>query len=557
MIGNEMFLDSAQLRSSVVSRAKMLGYIPTSRCGATTTLQVTIEPNDSPASISIAKNTEFTTTVDGSTYTFVTPQEYTITESNGVYSSQITIVEGVPITQRYTVSSNNPIKYVIPNKNVDMKSITVRVENSAGDSTSTTYNLANDVIEVDNLSKIFFLQEILNEEIEIYFGDGVLGYAPINGNIVVIEYRISAGADGNDIDEFTGPGTLGGYSTYDFTVDTLTYGGTDIESIDSIKFNAPKNYSTQNRAVIAEDYKRIILRDNSDIQSLNVWAGEDNTPPIYGKVYICVKPTNDNTLTQTRKDLIKAEIKKYNVLSIDVEFVDPAFLYINPTITVNYNSALTTLSASAIQTKILDNIVNYENTYLGTFDNNRFRYSSFLKAIDASDISIQSSLVTMQIEKRLSPTLNSEETYRLSFNNPLDDHTTLNESALTSSSFTYQGKTCYFDDDGVGNVRIYYITTSNVKTYIDNNIGTLNYTTGLLTLNTFGPTAAPNGEIRFYGNPDINDIITVRNQLMLIGRAAVTLYDEKSQVITATTAIATTSGIVTQVVETGFNAVVY
>ena len=285
MIGNEMFLDSAQLRDSVASRAKMLDYVPRSARGASTTLNVEITPTGAPDTVTIDKGSEFSATVDGESYKFVTPEAYTLS-SNDLYTGDITITEGRVATHRFTVSTTSPVRYILPNENVDTTSITVDIQNSADDQNSTRYNVASDISQVQANSAVYFLQEVEDSQYEIYFGGDVIGKAPIDSNIVIANYRVCNGTVGNDINSFTSPSTLGGFSTFTTTVNASTAGGSDNESIESIKFNAPKNYETQNRAVLSEDYKRIILRDNGDFQSVSVWGGEENTPAIFGKVFI-------------------------------------------------------------------------------------------------------------------------------------------------------------------------------------------------------------------------------------------------------------------------------
>jgi hypothetical protein len=569
MVGNEMFLDSAALRESVVSRAKMLGYTPRSAQGASTNLNVVITANGSPDSITIAKNTEFNASVDGQTFKFVTPQAYVIENSSGNYSSNtITITEGRPQTFRYTVSSSNPSKYIIPNRNADTGSITVQVQTSSVDTTTEAFTLANDILEVNANSAVYFLQEIADSEYEIYFGDGVIGKQLQNGNIVIINYRICNGTDGNGIQTFTNPATLGGYSTFTAVATSRTSGGANSESIESIKFNAPKSFAIQNRTVVAEDYKRKILSDFGDIQSLRVWGGEENVPPVYGKVFISAKPTTGSLLSQQEKDEIKSSLRKYNVVSIDVEFVDPTYLYILPTITVNYNSKLTTLSANEVRAKVVAKIRNFETSKLGTFDNDKFRFSSFVKTIDSADVSIQNNTTTIKLQKRFSPNFSTSTKYTIDFSNALQDITAGFVSlsgiptnhpgggiALSSTAFTCQGSTCYLDDDGFGNVRLYTLSASNTKTFLSRTQGTINYKTGVVILNSFNPTAAANDEISISVVPASPDVVSLRYQLMLLGLAIIRMKDEATGSVSSAATVSTT-GSVTQINETAIGTLV-
>ena len=556
MVGNEMFLDSALLRDSVVSRAKMLNYVPRSARGASTTLTVEITPTGAPDSVTVAKDSEFSATIDGEAYKFVTPQAYSFSSTDN-YSGTITITEGRPVTHRFTVNTNSPVRYILPNENVDTTSITVDVQTSSSDASSVRYNLASDITEVQANSAVYFLQEVEDNQYEITFGDDVIGQAPVDANIVIANYRICNGTDGNGISSFTSPSTLGGSSTFTTLVDAATSGGANNETIESIKFNAPKNYETQNRAVLAEDYKRLILRYNGDVQSISVWGGEENNPPIYGKVYISIKPTIGNTISSQRKTEITTELKKYNVLSIDPEFVDATFLYIRPTVEVRYDSKTTTLTGPQVQTKVLNAITNFESTKLGTFDNKTFRYSQFVKAIDAADSSIVSNLTTIRIEKRFVPSLTNSTTYNVSFSNALHNPHPGHRYAISSSAFTYRGNTSYFDDDGNGNLRIYYIAGSNTRVYTNETAGVVNYRTGLVTINAFLPSAFVGSSLSIFADSADDDVNAIRNQILLIAGANVTLIDDATTLVAATTVTATTSGVTTEIPGSNPPALVY
>ena len=404
---------------------------------------------------------------------------------------------------------------------------------------------------------MYFLQEVEDSQYEITFGDDVIGQAPVDANIVIANYRICNGTDGNGVSSFTSPSTLGGSSTFTTLVNAATSGGANNETIESIKFNAPKNYETQNRAVLAEDYKRLILRDNGDVQSISVWGGEENNPPIYGKVYISIKPTIGNTISSQRKTEITTELKKYNVLSIDPEFVDATFLYIRPTVEVRYDSKTTTLTGPQVQTKVLNAITNFESTKLGTFDNKTFRYSQFVKAIDAADSSIVSNLTTIRIEKRFVPSLTNSTTYNVSFSNALHNPHAGHRYAISSSAFTYRGNTSYFDDDGSGNLRIYYIAGSNTRVYTNETAGVVNYRTGLVTINAFLPSAFVGSSLSIFADSADDDVNAIRNQILLIAGANVTLIDDATTLVAATTVTATTSGVTTEIPGSNPPALVY
>ena len=556
MVGNEMFLDSAQLRESVVSRAKMLNYTPTSARGANTNFTITVTPTGSPTNITIDKNTEWTAAVDGQTLKFVTPEAYTFSSDDN-YSGTITVVEGQPLTHRFTVDNLDTQRLLLPNENVDTSSIVVDVQESSTDTTSTRYNLATDLTQVQANSAVYFIEEEAENQYEVHFGDGILGKKPDNGNIVIINYRSCNGTLGNDIGTFTDPSTVAGSAVFTKTVSANTSGGAEFETIKSIKFNAPKNFEAQNRAVLAEDYKRIILRETGDIQSISVWGGEDNDPPIYGKVYISVKPTVGNVISSTRKSQIKTILKKHNVLSIDTEFVDAQYLYVNPTTTVRWDPNATTLSAGAVQDKINTAISTFETDNLSDFEKQKFRFSQFARVIDDSDPAVLSSLTDIKMERRFSPSTTTKGTYNIPFSqkihHPHDGHL----YAISSTMFTFRNLDSYLDDDGKGNIRIYYLNAAAERVVSVADAGTVNYTTGLVKLDAFLPTAISGSTLSIFAVPDDKDVTAVRNQILLIANAKTTILNDVTSQIDATTVTATTSGVSTTVVDTGLYPVVY
>ena len=539
MVGNEMFLDSAVLRDSVVSRAKMLNYVPTSATGSFTTANVTITPTGSPDSVTIDKNTQWSSTIDGVQYLWVTPEAYTFSSTAG-YAGQITIREGRPVTHKFTVSTTNPVKYILPNKDIEKASISVDIQTSSTDTSSTTYTLADDILAVTANSNVFFVQETNRLETEIIFGDGVIGNAPDNGNIITVGYRIVNGTKTNGVGTFTKPSSLGGSTNYTITYNANTSGGQELETIESIKFNAPKNFEVQNRAVLAEDYRRIILKLNTDIQTIRVWGGQDNVPPVYGKIYISAKPKTGTLLTTTQKNAIVNQLKDYNVLAVEPEFIDAKYLYVSPAITVNWDSRLTTLSASEVRSKVITAINNFETTNMGTFENERFRYSRFIDVIDECDTSIKSNLTTIAIKKIFAPNFTTSTKYTIDFDSAVT------ASTLKSTWFTFSGKSAKMNDDGAGNVRIYYLGSDDSINYLDSSAGTIDYGTGVITLTSFSPTAATNNEITITVTPTKRDVTVEKYQLMLLKDTSIEMFDEKEST-TETAVTVNTTGSVTQI----------
>ena len=538
MVGNEMFLDSAQLRNSVVSRAKQLNYIPRSARGATAIVDVSTDPAGSPTFFTVAANTKFTTTIDGTSYTFVTSDATALTpSSNGTFSGSLNLVEGEPLQHRFTVSTTSPVRYVLPNENVDTTSFTVRIQESASNTSITTYNLNSDISSANSISEIYFVQENEDNKYEVYFGDNVFGKKPKDGNIVIIDYRVVNGSTVNGANNFSG----------DFTVTTTSaaQGGAFQESIESIKYNAPFKFQAQDRLVTSNDFKNIILAENGDIQAISVWGGEENSPPVYGKVFISVKPTSGPIISATRKSTLQTTLKDRSIVSVETEFVDAAYLYINPSITVRYNPRTTSLSASELNTKIQNALISFEANNLGTFGN-KFYVSNLTEVIRASDNSFVSADIGFTIEKRFVPTTNAINTYQLQFNNaihhPHDGHL----GAVSSSGFTIGGETVYLEDDGVGNLRTFILVTGN-KITRNKNFGTVDYESGLVTIFNTSITAYEGTAISVKVKPQESNIFGVRNEILLVSGASVSTVDNDTNSTTSTVGAVATNGTTTTV----------
>lgn len=554
---NEAFLDTAKLKSSVISRAKALNYVPTSNRGSSAQVKIswTESSNATFTQITVPKNSKFTATVNSVTYDFVTPSSTTVTaNSSDGFLSWLTIKEGTVLTHRYTVGTDN--SFIIPNANCDTSSITVKVLNNV--SNVETYTEASDITQVDSTSLKYFVETELDGRYKIQFGDNVIGKKPKAGANVHIEYRVSNGPLTNGANNFVISGNLGGYSGTIVDVERAS-GGTGIQDIESIRFNAPRLYETQNRAVVSKDYERIIKRDFADIATVSVWGGEENDPPIYGKVYVCAKPTAGTLISDRKKTEIRNALKRFNVLSIEPEFVNPTYLYLIPTITARYNSNETSLSGTDIQSLIAAEIVQFENDNLGKFENRNFYYSQFLRKIDDVSEAIVSLDISMILEKRFNPSTTNKTTYKVNMNNaikqPVNAQGGDGTHYLYSSTFRYSNQDAYFDDNGMGTLRIYYIADGK-RIYLDRDIGNIDYSTGLITFNSFLPQSYL-GELKIQVTPAKNDVTGVRNQLMLITGATISMVDNDTDEVTATTVVQTTSGVETTLLSNEINSVVY
>ena len=554
MLASEAFLDSAQLRDSVVAKASMLGYTPRSARGSKANVAITVTPGDSPATITIDKNTQFTSTVNGTSYVFCTSNSHTITPADGVYTaSGVELTQGVPVTFRYTANTaNTEQKFLLPNENTDTDSLTVTIQESATDTNTAVYTLATDITTVNSTSNVYFLSEDTSGQFKVEFGDGVLGRKPITGNIVLLAGLVTEGADVNGANTFSASGTVGGYSTVSVTTSNAAVGGLDKETLESIKFNAPKNFETQNRAVTTDDYKSIVEGEVSGLDSVSVWGGQDNETPAFGKVYISAKPSGATALSTSQVALIKSAVSDYNILSITPEVVDPDIIDLIMSITVKYDSRLTTLSSGAVAEKVVATINNYRTQNLLKFGS-IFRYSTLSTKIDNTDTSIINNLTTITAKMGIVPSTTANNAYTLSFNNPIYSESTTYEGAVTSTAFSYTdaaGNTyssAFFDDvDGV--MRIYYLSGST-KVLLSNNAGTVTYSNGHIALSSFKPNSFTGSKLDFTIKPSVNDLIPIRNQLFDIANTniTITMQDDAGTgtTVTSTSATGTVSSTTT------------
>ena len=513
MLANEMFLDTAQQRDSVVSVAKSLGYTPVSAIGASANVNVSFTGiANTYTQVTIPRNSKFTTTIDDVQYTYVTPQEYTVIKSNNAWSKDITIREGLPLTHRFTVDTNNPQRYIIPNENVDITSIKVTVQASAVDTETTEFVRASNIDQVYSTSPIYFVEEASDEQYEIIFGDGALGKAVINGNIIIVEYLVSNGDTTNGAKEFS-VDTLNvgvSYDTATVTVNTSARGGRPPESIESIKFNAPRNYQTQNRAVVDNDFERILLAENPDLQSVTAFGGEKADPPVYGKVYIAAKPFGEQFITATRKQQLKESIINRTSLAIDPVFIDADYIYLIPMVTTYYDKTNSTETDASIQNAVRGAIAQFSTNNLERFGN-RLRYSRFVRALDNTDRgSILNNDAEIKLEKRFVPDLQRKTKFVLNFNNPIRTRT------VNSTQFQFDGFDCFFDDDANGNIRIIRYNDQKQKVSVNATAGTIDYTTGVIEINGFLPTGYSGIELKVNILSDRLDVIPVREQILIM-----------------------------------------
>ena len=519
---NEAYLDTATLRSSVVSHAKTLGYTPRSSRAPVAYLDVTLN-NSSLSTATIAKGTKFTTQVDSTTYAFVVNEDRTTTPLNGVLRfSNLPIYEGTLVTAKYTVDNSNLEKqYLITDNRADTTTLKVSVQNSIADLTTTTFTLATDISQVSATSNVYFLQEVDDGKFEVYFGDNVVGKKVNDGNIVILEYIVTNKGAANGAKTFSGTSVAGETNITIATVSAAA-GGAEPETIESIKYNAPLDYASQGRAVTTDDYKVIIPRVFADTKAIQIWGGEDNDPPIYGQVFVSIKTNSGINLTQAQKNTIASSLDRYNIASVRPTIIDPETVKIKLNTSFKFNSNVTTKTSTDLETLIRTTISNYNTSDLEKFDG-IFRFSKLSRLIDATDPSILSNITTVRLQKTFAPTLNAATKYELKFSNqlyhPHDGHNATMGGITSSTGFNISGQSGEFfmDDDGNGNIRAYSLVGGTTRTYLDTNIGTINYTNGLITLNSLNVTASSEtAGITITVIPNSNDIVPVRNQLLEI-----------------------------------------
>jgi hypothetical protein len=440
MVANESFLDTAILRDSVVSHAKMLNYVPFSYTSPKAIINVTIDSGTTtPEEVTIPKGYIFLSNpIDGTSHSFVTLDQYTATKSGtSFFFENVDVYEGQLVTFNYTYTEiDNPKGiFIINDSNIDTESISITVQPNSSNTASSIYSRVEEILDVTSESEVFFLQEGRNGNYEVYFGDGVVGKKLPDGSIVSIQYLITKGDIANGADAFIGSQLIGTYSDFTIDVTDVAAGGAINESVDSIKFSAAAQYATQNRLVTVKDYESYIKSKYPSVDSLSVWGGEDNIPKVFGKVYIALKPKTNYFISETEKQRIIDEIiSPKAIVSVEAEIRDPQFLFILLENTVQYNAKKTALDEQTIKNNIKQAILLYKTTNLDKF-NSTFIKSKLQETIDATNgNSIVGSETNVKVQKRFKPKLNEPASYRIDFNVPLFRGTTLNR--LTSTAFT-------------------------------------------------------------------------------------------------------------------------
>ena len=536
MVANESFLDTASTRSAVVSHAKTLGYIPNSPRAPVAFINVTLNNSTTDSSAfeelntaTIPIGTGVTTQMDEVNYQFVTVSEHTINKVDDVLSfTNIPIYEGTYVTNRYTVNTQNvDQKFYIADRNGDTSTLVVDVFDSASSTTSTTFTLATDTTLTSSTSNVFFLQESVDGKFEIYFGDGITGRALSDGNIVRLRYVVTNKTLANGATSFSTTAAVSGITNVTVATISNASGGAESESIQSIKFNAPLDYAAQGRAVTVNDFKAIVPKVYANTKSVQVYGGEDNDVPTFGKVYISIVPTTGSITAAAKAQIVKDLKTTYTIASVSPEVVDPEYTKLRLNVTFTYNSKNTIKPKETLESNVLTTITNFNNNNLSKFDS-AFRHSAFTKLVDDTDDAITSNITTVTLSKDFTPTLDKDTKYIIPFNNklynPHSGHDSEAGGILSSTGFKIDGNIneMFLNDDGMGNVRMFYITDGTTNTYEDNTVGTIDYFNGSITLTNLKITEVSNVDgttstkVRLIVKPESSDIIAVRNQVLEI-----------------------------------------
>jgi len=523
MVANELFLDSATLRENVVSLAKTIGYQPKSKRAPVSYVDFGVNfTGSSPGSISLKKGTGFTTVFDDTLYQYVVADDITVPVTAGFASfEEVPIYEGKLITNTYTAntaSSNQ--RFIIDNSRVDTNTIRVRVYESAQSTNFLDYEYSSNILNVDSESAVYFVEETDDERYEIFFGDGVLGSSLDNGNLIEISYIITNGPATNGARTFTFAGILedaNGSSNYPTSVTVskivASDGGEEIETISSIKYNAPKYFGTQDRAVTADDYAAIIRNIYPSVADIITYGGEEEVNPEYGKVKIVIKPKNTAVLSSFTKNQIIERLKPYMVASVTPDLIDPSILYVELTSRIAYNKSITTARPEDIKKKVIAAVEDYTAQSDTEKFNGKFRYSKYVSVIDNADRTITSNETTVKMRKDFYPILNSKSYYEICYQNRFAEY--CGEPIVQSTGFVvseFPNRTVYFEDND-GKIILYTLGQGGEKVTVRDSIGRIDYLKGEVIIDnlTIIKGSFFDNKIEVRVNPFNKDLNALRN----------------------------------------------
>lgn len=533
MVASELFLDTAQIRKNVVSRAKEIGYTPTSSTAAKATIDVRVNNptigGSTPTSLTLNRGHKFSTSFDGVSYPFVVLTTKTITPNNNIFLfDDLEITQGTMNSDVYKYNSQiQNQRFPMTESLVDTSTVSITVTSGA---TTTAWSQATDISSVNSKSTVWYVQESDEGYFEVYFGDGNVSAEPLDGDTITISYLVTNATHANGARSFTMTDSISGNSDITLTVGGNAAGGKGKESIESIKFAASKFYTSQNRLVTVDDYKSKLQTLYKGADSIAVWGGEDNEPPEYGKVFISIKPSQTiNTLTSTEKQNLKTLLKNLNMLTVRPQVVDAEVIEIIVDTTFKFNPRQTTKTSSELETLARAAIISYDNTYLSGFDS-IFRSSVLAYDIDNSESSILSNITKTKLRKTLKPTIGESKGYTVNFGegnafyNPHSGYNKTNGGIIESTGFVKSGDafTSFFDDDGTGKLRRFYFSGST-RVYADSEAGTVDYSKGKITINgiNFASTVNTDNSVYITVIPNSYDAVAFRNNLLDINTSLI------------------------------------
>ena len=552
MLANEMFLDSASLRSSIVSHAKTLGYVPSSARAAKATVDVILNTNLLTATM--PAGTVFSTIVGDTSFQFSTIESFVKSNTgNTIPFVGVDIYEGTFITTRYLVDSSDiDQRFLITDNRADTTTLTVVVQTSSTDSSSNTFTEATDITQVTSGSNVFFLQEVEAGLFEVYFGDGVIGNALSDDNIVILTYVVSNKTVANGASNFDNVSSIAGITDISVATSAVASAGSEPESLSSIKYNAPLDFASQGRCVTAEDYKVFAKRFFANTQAVQVFGGESGSfdtslgvvsTPEFGKVFISIKSTTGNNLTTTEKSQLITSLAPFTVASITPVIVDVQTTKLILQVFFKFDSSKTTKTASTLESEISTTLSILNSNTLGQFEG-VFRHSKVVGLIDDTDNSITGNITNVTMAHDLTPTIGTPTSYNISFNNEIYNphlgHNFSGGGVISSTGFKISGDTVndmFFDDNGSGVLRVYYLL-AGVRVYQDATAGIVDYLAGSIVINNIDIISisdvdgAASSIIRITATPDSKDIVPVRNQILEIDFVNTTITGELDTVET-------------------------
>tara|TARA_Y100000589_G_scaffold104622_1_gene99039 strand:+ start:7438 stop:9240 length:1803 start_codon:yes stop_codon:yes gene_type:complete len=498
MVVNEMFLDSATLRDNVVALAKQLGYTPRSITSPRTDIGFKVNfPVTAPASVELKRGTGFVTNYDGTLYRYVSLKSVKAPVVNGVATfSDVALHEGSYVVSNYTFDGTlKDQKFKIQNSSADLSSLIVRVYESANSSVYDEYTRSDNLLSVGADDKVFFISEVDDEQYELFFGDGVLGKKLSDGNVIEVSYILTKGPLSNGAKSFTFSGVLLDenqlkvtvpFSVNTITVDSPSQGGSEIESIDTIKYNAPKSYGAQNRAVTSNDYAAIVRNLYPAIADIIVFGGEDQVPPEYGKVFLAVKPSQANALSSATKKDLTDRLKQYTVASVKPVFVDPSLLFIEIDSKIYFDGSKTNMLPAEVAAKVSTGVSEYLETSGTEKFNGKFRYSKFIGVIDGSDRAVNSNITEVTLRKDFYAQINASAYYEICYQNEFlkdCDGPVVTSTGMTV--FEHPNHTSYLEDRD-GKIVLYRLDSlTGDKILLNDSVGDIDYKHGEIKLYDF------------------------------------------------------------------------